>query len=301
MAIITTGNHPKDLWPGIKAHFGGTYTEHPEECLEIFEQQTSDKMYEERVQYTGLGLAPVKSQGASIGFDDEQQGYVSRLTNVVYALGAIVTREAIEDGQYESIATRLAKCLAFSQRQTKENVGANIYNRAFTSGLGGDGVVLLSAAHPEVGGNQSNLLASAADFSETALEDLLIQISNATDSRGLKISLTGQKLCGPTALQFEFERVLKSTLREGTANNDINAVKSMGMLPGGIAINHYFTDTDAWFIRTDAQEGMIFQSRRAVEFSQDNDFDTENAKMKSSERFQFGWGDWRGLYGSAGS
>jgi hypothetical protein len=259
-------------------------------------------MYEERVQYTGTGLAPVKTQGASIMFDDEQQGYVSRLTNVVYALGAIVTREAIEDGQYESIATRLARCLAFSQRQTKENVGANVYNRA-TSGayLGGDGVALLSASHPEVGGNQSNLLSSAADFSEAALEDQLIQISNATDSRGLKISLTGQKLCGPTALQFEFERVLKSTLREGTANNDINAVKSMGMLPGGVAINHYFSDSDAWFIRTNAQEGMIFQSRRAVEFSQDNDFDTENAKMKSSERFQFGWGDWRGLYGSAGS
>jgi hypothetical protein len=301
MAIITTGNHPKDLWPGIKAHFGGTYTEHPEECLEIFESQTSDKMYEERVQYTGLGLAPLKSQGASIGFDDEQQGYVSRLTNVVYALGAIVTREAIEDGQYESIATRLARCLAFSQRQTKENVGANIYNRAFTSGLGGDGVVLLSASHPEVGGNQSNLLSSAADFSEAALEDLLIQISDATDSRGLKISLTGQKLCGPTALQFEFERVVNSVLQSSTANNDINAQKSMGMLPQGIAINHYFSDSDAWFIRTDAQEGMIFQSRRAVEFSQDNDFDTENAKMKSSERFQFGWGDWRGLYGSAGS
>ena len=301
MGVITTGNHPKDLWPGIKAHFGHTYDEHTEEYGEIFDREDSDKLYEERVQYTGLGLAPVKSQGSSIEYDDENQGYVSRITNVVYGLGAIVTREAIEDGQYEDIAKRLAKCLAFSQRQTKENVGANIMNRGFSSSyLGGDGVALFSASHPEVGGNQSNLLGTAADLSEASLEDMLIQISNATNSRGLKISLTGQKLIIPTSLMFEAERILKSILQNDTANNATNALKSMGMLPGGVAVNHYLTDTDAWYVKTNAPEGLIFQDRRGVEFAQDNDFDTENAKMKSSERFAFGWADWRGCYGTPG-
>jgi hypothetical protein len=301
MAIMTTGAHPKDLWPGVKAHFGATYEEHPEEWAMIFDQEGSDKSYEERVQYVGLGLAPTKDQGASIDFDAAKQGYVSRITNITYGIGGIVTREAIEDGQYESIAQRLARYIAFSIRQTCENVAANIINRATTAGYtGGDGIVLASASHPETNGNQSNLL-TASDFSEQALEDALIQIANATDSQGLKISLTGQKLIGAPAQQFEFHRVLKSVLQSDSANNDTNAIRDMGMLPGGVVINHYLTDTDAWGIKTNAPEGLIAQNRRGVEFDKDNEFQTENALMKGTIRKGFGWAEWRGYYHNSGA
>jgi len=299
--VMTTGAHPKDLWPGVKAHFGATYNEHPEEWTMIFDQEGSDKSYEERVQYVGFGLAPTKNQGASITFDDAKQGYISRITNITYGIGGIVTREAIEDGQYESVATRIAKYIAFSIRQTLENVGANILNRATTSGYtGGDGVVLATASHPEHNGNQSNLI-TAADLSETSLEDGLIDVMNATDSKGLKISLIGQKLVIPTASAFEATRIVKSMLQSGTANNDINALREMGMLPGGVVVNHYLTDADAWHIKTNAPEGLIAQNRRAVEFDKDNDFNTENALMKGTVRKGFGWGDWRGLYHNAGA
>ena len=299
--VMTTGAHPKDLWPGVKKHFGATYNEHPQEWAMIFDQEGSDKSYEERVQYVGLGLAPTKNQGASISFDDAKQGYISRITNVTYGIGGIVTREAIEDGQYESIATRIARYIAFSIRQTCENVGANVLNRATTSAYtGGDGVVLATASHPEHSGNQSNI-GTAADLSETSLEDMLIQIMNATDSRGLKISLIGQKLIIPTASSFEATRIVKSMLQSGTANNDLNALREMGMLPGGIVVNHYLTDSDAWHIKTNAPEGLIAQNRRAVEFDKDNDFNTENALMKGTIRMGFGWADWRGLYHNAGA
>jgi len=300
--VMTTGAHPKDLWPGVKAHFGAAYDEHPEEYPMIFEEEGSDKAYEERVQLVGFGLASVKNQGASIAFDDAQQGYISRITNITYAIGGIVTRESIEDGQYESIATRIARYIAFSIRQTLENVGANIINRATTAGYtGGDGVVLASASHPEYSGNQSNILSPAADLSESSLEDMLIQIMNATNARGLKISLIGRKLIVPTALAFEATRILDSPLRPGTANNDINALRNMGMIPDGVAVNHYLTDTDAWGVKTNAMEGLICQNRRAVEFDKDNDFNSENAKMKGSVRKGFGWGDWRGYYHSEGA
>lgn len=300
--VMSTGSHPKDLWPGIKAHFGHTYDEHAEEFSQIFDVQTSDKSFEERIQYKGLGLAPVKAQGASISFEDTQQGYISRINNITYAIGGIVTREAIEDGQYESVATRLSGHIAFSIRQTEENVCANILNRFTTSGYnGGDGVVLGSTAHPEATGNHSNILSVAADLSEASLEDMLIQIMNATDSKGLKISLIGKKLIVPPALAFEATRIVKSQLQSNTANNDINALKAMGMLPDGIVTCHYLTDTDAWFVKTNAVEGLIKQDRRSVEFAKDNDFDTENAKMKGSIRFGAGWADWRGVFGSSGA
>lgn len=300
--VMTTGAHPKDLWPGVKAQFGDTYDEHMEEYSEIFDSQSSDKAYEERVQYKGTGLAPVKSEGTAISFEDSEQGYVSRINNITYALGGIVTREAIEDGQYESLATRIARHLAFSIRQTKENVGANVLNRAFnTSYTGGDGSALCVVDHAESNGSQSNALAVPADLSEVALEDMCIQIMNATDSKGLKISLIGSKLIIPTQLTFEATRIIRSSLQSGTANNDVNALKASGMLPDGFVANHYLTDPDAWFIKTNIQEGMIYQSRRAVEFAKDNEFVTENAQMKGSERCGFGWGDWRGLYGSEGA
>ena len=299
--VMNTGSHPKNLWPGVKAHFGAAYNEHPMEWSMIFDSEGSNKAYEERVQYVGFGLAPTKNQGASISFDNAQQGYVSRISNITYAIGGVVTREAIEDGQYESVATRIARYMAFSIRQTQENVAANILNRATTSGYtGGDGVVLASDSHPEYGGNQSNL-GTAADLSETAIEDMLIKIMKATDARGLKISLIGQKLIIPPDTAFEATRILKSMQQSGTANNDINALRAMGMLPGGAVVNHYLTDTDAWHIKTNAPEGLIAQTRRAVEFDKDNDFQTENALMKGSIRMGFGWADWRGLFHNAGA
>lgn len=307
MPIITSGAHPKDLWPGIVKHFGHTYDEHKEEFSELFDIVSSDKAYEERAQYVGLGLAGVKAQGASVQFDDTAQGIVPRLTNVTYAIGAIVTEEAIDDGQYESIATRLAKAMAFSIRQTDENVAANVYNRAFNSSYlmtGGDGKELLATDHPmQGGGTYSNELAVAADLSESSIEDLLIQIMQATDERGLKISLMGQKLVIHPSEYFNAHRILESVQQSGSANNDVNVIKAKGLLPGGICVNHYLTDTDAWFIKTNVPKGtgMIYQLRKDKTFAQDNDFDTNNAKMKSQKRFAVGWVDPRGLYGSAGA
>ena len=300
--VITTGTHPKSLWPGVKAFFGKTYREKPTVCGMVFDSMTSDKSYEEIVEETGFGLAPQKAEGASVSYDTDAQGYTTRLTNVTYGLGAIITREAIEDNQYESVATRKAAKLARSMRQTKENVHANVLNRAFTAAYaGGDGKELLATDHPSLSGNQSNELAVAADLSEASLEDLLIQIRQATDSRGLRIQLEGQKLIVPANLAFEATRILSSVNQAGTANNDINAMKALGLLPGGVVIWDYLSDVDAFFIKTDTPEGLMTFQRRALALSQDNDFDTENARMKATERYVAGWGDWRGIYGSAGA
>lgn len=299
---ITTGNHPKSLWPGVKAFFGKTYAEKPMVCEQVFSVMSSDKAYEEVVEETGFGLAPIKAEGQAVSYDTDTQGYVTRYTNVTYGLGAIVTREAIEDNQYESVATRKAAKLARSMRQTKENVHANILNRAFNSSFaGGDGKELLATDHPTLAGNQQNELTVAADLSEASLEDLLILIRLARDSRGLRIQLEGQKLIVPPQLAFEATRIVSSVNQSGTANNDINAMKAMGMLPGGIVVWDYLTDDDAFFITTDAPEGLTTFQRRALALTQDNDFDTENARMKATERYSVGWSDWRGLYGSPGA
>ena len=301
MAVIQTGAHPKALWPGVKAWFGMKYNEHPLECMDLFDWEPSTQNYEEDVEATSFGLAPIKAQGAGLVYDSHSQGAVSRYTHAAYALGYIVTKEEIADNLYQDRSFKRSEALAFSMRQTRENVAANVYNRYATAGYtGGDGVVLLSTAHPDaVGGTQSNIL-TAADFSEVALEDLLVQIAGATNSRGLKISLIGQSLVVPRQTMFEAARVLRSVQQSGTANNDINAVRSMGMLPGGFMVNHYLTDTDAWFIRTNAPRGMIGYNRQSVEFDTDNDFDTKNARASAYERYAVGWTDWRGLFGSAG-
>lgn len=299
---ITTGAHPKALWPGVKAFFGKEYAEKPMQCTMVFEKQSSDKAYEERVEETGFGLAPVKAEGAGVSYDTDAQGYTSRLTNVTYALGAIVTLEAIQDNQYEDVAKRKAKKLARSMRQTKENVAANVLNRAFTAAFaGGDGKELIATDHPTVSGTQSNELAVAADLSEAAIEDALTLIREMKDSRGLRIQAKGQKLVLPPALEFEGTRILSSTNQSGTANNDINAMRSLGMLPGGIVMFDYLTDADAWFITTDVPEGLIYQDRMPVKLEQDNDFDTSNARMKAMARFVFGFADWRGVVGSPGA
>ena len=302
MGVIMTSNHPKALWPGVNAWFGRSYQEHTPEFPDLFDEESSNKAYEEDVQLTGFGLAAVKNQGAGITYDDEMQGYVKRYTHVVYGLGYIVTQEEIDDNLYMQVSKRRAQALAFSMRQTKENIAASIYNRATTDGYtGGDGVVMLSASHPSSAGLWSNILTPAVDMSEAALEDLCIQIAGATNDKGFQISLVAQSLHIPRQLMFEANRILKSTLQNDTANNALNVLKSLGVFPKGIKMNHYFTDPDAFFIRTNCPEGMKYFNRKPQAFTQDNDFDTENAKAKSTERYSFGWTDPRAIFGSPGA
>lgn len=300
--VITTGNHPAALWPGVKAWFGRTYDEHREEYSQIFTTTTSDKKYEDVNELTGFGLAQVKDEGSGTAYDSETQGDTSRLTHVAYSLGYIVTREEMDDNQYEVVSGRRSKALAFSMRQTKENIAANILNRAFSNSYRGpDGVELISTAHVTKSGTQSNHLTTAADLSEVALESLMIQIMQMQNSRGLKISGMGDKLIVPPALFYKANRIMKTTLQSGSANNDINALKATNALPGGIVLNHYLSDTDAWFVKTNIPEGLVHYQRVGIEFTQDNDFDTENAKAKAYERYVFGWNDFRGVYGSPGA
>jgi len=297
---ITTGNHPKLMWPGLFGLWGRTYNEHPLEGLDLFDQENSTQNYEEVVEVTGFGVAPVKKEGAGVAFDSETQGTVSRFTNVSIALGFIVTKEELDDNLYEPKGRPRAVANAFSMRQTKEILAANTFlNNGFDNAFaGGDGVALYSADHPTRTGLQSNLLAGA-DLSETAIEDALIQIMLMTNSRGLKINLIGQSLHVHPNDFFEAHRIMKSVLQNDTANNAVNAIKVSGMLPKGIKVNHYFTDTDAWAIRTNAPRGMIqFNRQKAV--LRDNDFNTGNAKAKSWERYIHGWGDFRAAVGNPG-
>ena len=299
---ITTGNHPKALWPGIKAWWGRKYAEHQTEYTDLFDDDNSKRSYEEDVQVTGFGLAPVKAEGSPTSYDSESQGYVTRYTHVAYSLGYICTREELADSLYEVVSRRRSQALAFSMRQTKENVGANVYNRAFTSGYTfGDGQILCVSTHPSLSGNQSNVLSTSADLSEASLEDMIIQIMQATNTRGLKISLMPQSLHVHPNDWFEANRILKSVLQNDTANNAVNALKATNAIPRGIKVNHYFTDTDAWFVRTNAPRGMIHYQREPIEFTRDNDFDTSNAKAKNYERYSFGNTDWRAVFGSAGA
>jgi len=301
MATIATGNHPKALWPGVLSWFGNQYNQHDAQYQKLFDMKSSNQNYEEIVQTTGFGLAPVKPEGQSTAYDSHTQGYTSRFTNVAYSLGYIVTREELADNLYEKVSMRRAGSLAFSMAQTRENVGANVYNRVTSASyVGGDAVALGSTAHPSVSGNQSNILATAADLSEASLEDMTIQIMNATDPKGLKISIRPKSLIIPTALTYDAQRILKSMLRSGTADNDTNALKLLGAIPE-IVVNNYLTDTDQWFIRTDVQDGLCWFDREAVEFTNDSDYDTDNIKHKGYMRFVPGWADWRSLYSSAGA
>jgi hypothetical protein len=304
MATISTGNHPKALWPGVYKWTHMKYNEHPLEVAEIFgAMQSSVKKYEETVEATGFGLAPVKAEGAATTYDSHSQGPTSRYLHVAYSLGYIVTREELDDNQYAELARNRSTALAFSFRQTKETVGANVLNRGFDSAYtGGDGKSLFATDHPIYGGGtQSNELAVAADLSEAALEDLMIQIAQAQNNRGLPIAIKAQKLIVHPSNMFEAHRIMYSTLQPGTANNDVNAVRSMGVIPGGVAVNHYLTNEDAWFIKTDVPNGLMGFQRTGFEFSRDNDFDTSNAKAKAYERYTFGWSDWRGMFASEGA
>lgn len=301
MAVITTGSHPKALWPGIKAWWGRSYDEHMPEYPDLFEVDTSDKAYEEEVEITGFGLAPVKPQGAQIFYDTEMQGPVSRYVHVAYALGYIVTYEELRDNLYEVVSKRRAQQLAFSMRQTKENILASVYNNGFSSSYAGaDGVSLFSAAHPTASGNQSNLLTTAADLSELAVEDLCIQIMQTTNNRGMKISALPQSLHVPPALWFEANRIYHSVLQNDTSNNAVNVLRATGVFPKGIKVNHYFSSATAWFIRTNIPRALQYFERDKVSFDQDNDFDTKNAKAACYERYSAFWSDFRGAYGTPG-
>lgn len=302
MSVITSGTHPKLLWPGLEAIFGLTYKDVPMQHTQVFDTGTSTKSYEEVQEITGFGLAPVKSEAGSISYDTTAQGFTTRFTNVTYGLGFLETLESVEDNQYEGRATSKTKALARSMRITKETVLANIINRAFTSAYaGGDSKELCATDHPTVNGTQSNELTVAADLSEASLEDMLIQIMQATDSRGLRINLSGKKLIVPPQLSFEAERIVKSNLQNDTANNAVNAMKSMGLLPEGVMVWRYLTDADAWFVKTDCTDGLKLFNRRALSFEKDSDFDTSNFKHKATERYVGGWQDWRAIFGSGGA
>jgi hypothetical protein len=302
MSVITTGLNPKALWPGIKAWYGRTYDEFDVQYTDLFETETSDKAYEEVVESVGFGLAVVKPQGQAITYDSDHQGSVNRFTHVGYGLGFIITHEEYRDNLYMDVAKRRAPDLAFSMRQTKENIAANVYNRAFnTSYSYGDGKAACVTDHPSDIGSQSNRLTTDADMSEASLEDMCIQISNATDSRGRKISLKPKSLIIPTALQFEAYRILKSINQNDTANNAINALRASGSFPDGIKVNNYLTDSDAWFVRTMQRWSLLMFQRDAMEFGQDSDFDTKNLKYAAYERYSVGLADFRGIFGTQGA
>lgn len=303
MGTITTGSFAKALWPGINKWYGMKYNEYKPEWPEIFDKFTSSKPFEEEVGVTGYGLAQVKNEGASIAYDDMEQGFISRYTHITYALGFIITQEMFDDNLYSEIGLRRAQSLAFSIRQTKEVVAANVLNRAYNASYtGGDGVELCSAVHRnKSGGTWANELATAADLSDTALEQACIDIAGFTNDRGLTIKVLPKKLLIPPELEFEAARILKSIQQPGTANNDINAIRVLGKIPQGYSVNHFLTDADAFFIKTDVTDGLKLFQRKPMAFGTDNDFDTTNAKFKSSERYSVGWSDPRGIFGSPGA
>ena len=302
MSVMNSSSFAKALWPGVNAWYGKAYDEYAVEYTDLFDKYSSSKAFEEDVGISSFGLAVQKSEGAPISYDSERQAFITRYQHVVYALGFIITREMMEDDQYDVVGQRKAQGLAFSMRQTKEVVAANVYNRAFSgSYLGGDGSSLISSSHANIkGGTWSNQIATAADLSEAALEQACIDIAGFTNDAGLLIAVRPETLVIPRQLIFEAKRILGTEGRVGTDNNDLNALKTLGAVPK-VVTNHFLTDTDAWFIRTNVPHGMKYFERRADQFDMDNDWDTENAKFKATARYSFGWTDPRGLYGSAGA
>ena len=293
----------KELEPGLNALFGLEYDRYTNETAEIFTTETSDRAFEEEVMLSGFGSAATKAEGASVTFDDAKEAFTARYTHQTVALAFAITEEAIEDNLYDRLGNRYARALARSMANTKQVKGAEILNNAFSSSqLGGDGVVLCSTAHPTVSGTSlSNTFSTQADLSETSLESALINIAAFIDERGLKISIQGTKLILPKELQFTAERILKSPLRVGTADNDINAIANMNMIPEGYRVNHYLNDTNAWFIKTDTPNGFKHFVRAALRTAMEGDFDTGNVRYKARERYSFGFSDPRCVYGSSGS
>jgi hypothetical protein len=301
--IINTGSHPKALWPGVHAFWGQVYAEHMVEYTDLYDVLDSGMAYEEDVQITGFGLAPVKAEGASISYDSELQGPVSRYTHIAYALGYKVTYEELRDNLYETVSMRRAQANAFSITQTIENVAAAVYNDGFTGNLflNADGQPLCSSGHLNTtGGTYSNVLSPGADLSEASLEDMCIQIMGVQTDRGLLVSILPQSLHIARQEWFNANRILKSVLQPDSGNNNINVLKATNAFPKGVKMNHYFTAPHAWFVRTNCPNGMQMFWRDKPQFDQDNDFDTKNAKAATYMRFSVGNTDPRAIFGSNG-
>ena len=293
----------KELEPGLNALFGLEYNRYENEHAEIFASEASDRAFEEEVMLTGFGSAPVKTEGSAVAFDQATESFTARYTHETIAMAFAITEEAIEDNLYDRLAARYTRALARSMANTKQVKAANVLNNAFNSSFaGGDGKELCATDHPiATGGTFRNELSTAADLSETSLEQSLIDIAAFVDERGLKIAMQGIKLVIPKELQFTAERILRSPQRVGTADNDINAMASMGMIPQGYRVNHYLTDTDAFFIMTDAPNGMKMFVRSPIKTAIEGDFDTGNVRFKARERYSFGFSDPRGIFGSPGA
>ena len=293
----------KELLPGLNALFGLEYARYGEEHKEIYETETSERSFEEETKLSGFSAAPVKNEGSAMAYDNAQEAWTARYVHETIALGFSLTEEAIEDNLYDSLANRYTKALARAMAYTKQTKAAAVLNNGFSSGyVGGDGVALFSTSHPLVsGGTNSNTPAVAADLSETSLEAAVIQIAAWTDERGLLIAARPKKLIIPSALQFVATRILETELRVDTADNTINALKNNGSIPEGYTINHFLTDTDAWFLTTDVPNGMKHFVRAPLTQGMDGDFDTGNVRYKSRERYSFGWSDPLGMFGSPGA
>ena len=292
----------KELEPGLNALFGLEYKNYENQHEQIYTMETSDRAFEEEVMESGFGEAPVKTEGAGVAYDQAQEVYTARYTHETIALAFSLTEEAVEDNLYDRLSARYTKALARSMAQTKQIKAAAVLNGAFTTSIGGDGKPLCALDHPTLSGpDLKNELTTPADLSETSLEQALIDIAAFTDERGLKIAVQGLKLIIPKELMFTADRIMKSTLRVGTADNDINAVRNMGMVPQGYVVNNFLTDPDAWFIKTDAPNGMKGFNRVAMKTGFEGDFDTGNVRYKARERYSFGFSDPRGLFGSPGA
>jgi|TARA_B100001063_G_scaffold239114_1_gene262237 hypothetical protein len=292
----------KELEPGLNALFGLEYNRYENQHEEIFTKETSDRAFEEEVMLSGFANASVKPEGSAVTFDNAQETYTSRYQHETVALAFSITEEAIEDNLYDRLSSRYTKALARSMANTKQVKAANVLNRAFNSSFtGGDGKELCATDHPTIFGTVKNELSTSADLSETSLEQALIDINAFTDERGLKIASRGVKMIIPSELQFTAERIMNSANRVGTADNDLNAVKSMGMVPQGYSVNNYLTDTDAFFIITDVPNGLKYFERSPIKTSMEGDFDTGNVRYKARERYSFGFSDFRGIFGSPGA
>jgi hypothetical protein len=301
---ITRAQLVKELEPGLNALFGMEYNRYENEHAEIFSTESSDRAFEEEVMLTGFGAAPTKSEGAGVSYDSAQESFTARYTHETVALAFALTEEAIEDNLYDRLSSRYTKALARSMAHTKQVKAASVLNNAFSAGVyaGGDGVALCATNHPTaLGPNFSNEPTTPADLNETSLEQGIIDIAAFTDERGLKVAVVARKLVVPKELQFTAERLMKSTLRTATADNDVNAIKSMGLIPEGYVVNHYLTETEAWFLLTDAPNGLKMFQRSPIKTAFEGDFDTGNVRYKARERYSFGWSDPRGIYGSPGA
>lgn len=301
---ISRAQLAKELEPGLNALFGLEYNRYENQHAEIFDTEASDRAFEEEVMLSGFGAAPTKTEGSSISYDDAQEAYTSRYTHETVALGFSITEEAVEDNLYDRLSSRYTRALARAMAHTKQVKAAAVLNNAFTAGAsaGGDGVALCDASHPLTnGGTFNNEPSTAADLNETSLEDALISIAGFVDERGLIIALRGTKLIIPRQLQFVAERLMATNLRVGTADNDINAIRNMGMLPEGYVVNDYLTDTDAFFVKTDSPNGFKNFERAALTTQMEPDYDTGNMRYKARERYSFGFSDPRCVFGSPGA